>query len=432
MNSIKKSFFIFLHILMITSLIKFGCARESIEKYREIKWDEYIDKVEGGWLGQMIGVQFGNPTEGRWKGEIVPFDLDDYYKFNVAGYRALPPEKRKALRDDRKNWKRIELNGFPENDDVYIELVFLNGIKEYGSDVTARRMAEDWLKYIPDNRIWCANKRAWGNFKNGIWPPQSGHPEFSPNADDIDFQIEADLFGLISPGMPVVSNEWCTRIGHMMNYGDGVYGGMVVAGMYTVAFFENDIEKIVRWGLACIPENSDYGNMVQDILNWHNQYPDWKDTWQKVYEKWYKTRMGTQANGVDVRVNGAYILVGLLYGEGEFWKTMNISMRCGMDSDCNPSNAAGILGCMLGASRIPDKWKNPMKDCLINKSLKEIYPKEILRRDIVNATAEIGKEMVIKNGGKFENNTLYIPYQTPMPAPFEQSYLVWQKMKEKK
>jgi len=142
--------------------------------------------------------------------------------------------------------------------------------------------------------------------------------------------------------------------------------------------------------------------------------------------------MGTQANGVDVRVNGAYILVGLLYGEGDFWKTMNISMRCGMDSDCNPSNAAGILGCMLGASRIPDKWKKPMKDFLINKSLKKIYPKEISRRDIVNSTAEIGKEMVIKNRGKFENNTLYIPYQTPMPAPFEQSYLVWQKMKEKK
>ncbi len=427
----KKLIFLFFTIFLLVLLISSGCSKGKIEQFREISWVDYIDKVEGGWLGQMIGVQFGAPTEGVWQGEIIPFDLDDYCEFDRKTFREIPSERKKAFRDDKKNWKKIELDGFPENDDIYIELVFLNGIRTYGVDVIPREMAEDWIRYIPGNRIWCANKMAWENFNKGIFPPQSGHPEFSSNADDIDFQIEADLFGLISPGMPLVSNEWCDRIGHMMNYGDGVYGGCFVAGMYAAAFFENDVEKVVELGLQCIPTNSDYGQMVQDVLNWHKQYPDWKDTWQRVYEKWYKTRMGKPVNTVDVRVNGAYILIGLLYGKGDFWKTMNISMRCGMDSDCNPSNAVGILGCMLGASKIPEKWKVPMKDFIINESLKEVYPEKILRKEIVDATAVIGKEMVLKNGGKFENDVLYIPYQTPKPAAFEQSYLIWEKKGKK-
>ena len=30
-------------------------------------------------------------------------------------------------------------------------------------------------------------------------PPDSGHPRYNPHSDDIDFQIEADLFGLVAP-----------------------------------------------------------------------------------------------------------------------------------------------------------------------------------------------------------------------------------------
>jgi hypothetical protein len=42
-----------------------------------------------------------------------------------------------------------------------------------------------------------------------------------------------------------------------------------------------------------------------------------------------------------------HIVMGLLYGEGDMDKTIIISMRCGQDSDCNPSNAAGVLATSL-------------------------------------------------------------------------------------
>ena len=84
--------------------------------------------------------------------------------------------------------------------------------------------------------LWHANQAARYNILNGMEPPASGHWENNPHADDIDFQIEADFAGLMNPGMVNSSSEVCDRVGHIMNYGDGWYGGVYVAAMYSLAF----------------------------------------------------------------------------------------------------------------------------------------------------------------------------------------------------
>ena len=65
-----------------------------------------------------------------------------------------------------------------------------------------------------------------------------------------------------------------------------------------------------------------------------------------------------QPFNIDARLNGAYIALGLLYGEGDFAKTLEISTRSGQDSDCNPSSAAGVLGVMMGYEAIPEEFKS--------------------------------------------------------------------------
>ena len=47
---------------------------------------------------------------------------------------------------------------------------------------------------------------------------------------------------------------------------------------------------------------------------------------------------------IDAKINGAYVALGLLYGKGDFRRTLEIATRSGQDSDCNPSSAAGVLG----------------------------------------------------------------------------------------
>lgn len=96
---------------------------------------------------------------------------------------------------------------------------------------------------------------------------------------------------------------------------------------------------------------------MADVIKWHKQYPkDWHITWA-LFNKHYGYDIGcpdgvdNQFN-IDAVINSGYILIGLLYGDKNFYRTIDISTRCGQDSDCNPSSAAGILGVMMGYKNI--------------------------------------------------------------------------------
>ena len=169
--------------------------------------------------------------------------------------------------------------------------------------------------------------------------------------------------------------------------------------------------------------------MVRDVLDLHKQYPKWEDSWHKLELKWGR-KDGKLVSGVDVRINGAYVYMGLLYGDGDFWKTMNISMRCGRDSDCNPSSSAGILGTILGLKGIPDKWKILRDLPIENHSIKDIYPTLIQWDDIIEATVEVGKWNILQHGGYLEKGVFHIPYQYPTSPPLEQT--IWEEIEKAK
>lgn len=420
-------------LFLLGPFCTYGQELDGKRVYRQITWEDYKDKVEGGWLGQAIAVLWGQWTEGRWQGEMVPFDLEDWYRSKPVpkdiaekAEKIQGPERRqfmtKNFYNNKNNWEIWVPDKMSDQDDLYIEFMFIYSILKNGLNVTAKEIAEDWLKYLQPNRIWGANKAAYLNFGKGIWPPWSGHPLYTTQGDAIDFQIEADLFGLISPGLPRISNAWSDKVGHIMNYGDGVYGGMAIAAMYTEAFFESNPRKLAEYSLRAIPAESSYAQMVRDVLDLHQKYPNWQDAWKALQPKWGK-KDGKLVPGLDVRINGAYVYMGLLYGGGDFWKSMNISMRCGVDSDCNPSSVAGILGTVLGMKGIPEKWAMLRKLPIENIAIKEIFPNPINWDDILDATIEVGKWNILQNGGYLDNGVLYIPYQTPTSPPLEQT--IW-------
>jgi hypothetical protein len=363
---------------------------------------------------------------------MIPFDLEDWC-------RLTPPPKEfmdkapgwedpaaqiaylQPYYDDKQNFEEWTPDTMSDQDDLYVEFMFLHSIHERGPDVTAREIAEDWLRYLSADRVWGANKQGHNNFGKGIWPPDSGHPDNNIYPNAIDFQIESDLFGLINPGMPVTSNAWCDKVGHMMNYGDGVYAGMAVAAMYGEAFFENDPRKLVEHSLEVIPEESNYAQMIRDVLRLRDEEPDWQEAWHVLEEKWGRNEAGESVMKLDVRINGAYVYMGLLYGDGDFWKSMNIAMRCGLDSDCNPSTVGGILGTTLGMESIPEKWAILRNLPIENRSISDIYPPTIAWDDILRATVDVGLRNVERHGGHVEDGILFIPRQTPTPPPLEQA-----------
>ena len=303
------------------------------------------DKIKGGWAGQTIGVTFGGPYEFRFKGTFI----GDYQPLKwYDGYL-----------------KNTMLNNPGLYDDLYMDLTFVDVFEKYGLDAPVDSFANAFAN--AGYMLWHANQAGRYNILNGIKAPASGQWKNNPHADCIDYQIEADFAGLMSPGMPNTASAISDKIGHIMNYGDGWYGGVYVGAMYALAFTSSDINYIVNEALKTIPKQSEFYQCINDVIAWHKKYPaDWKQTWLEVQKKWADD-IGCPEGvfvpfNIDAKVNAAYVVIGLLYGGGDFTKTLEITTRCGQDADCNPSTAGGILGTVLGYDKIPAYWKMGLKE----------------------------------------------------------------------
>jgi len=350
------------------------------------------DKIRGGWAGKMIGVSYGAPTEFRFNGRINEGEL---------------------------SWSPERVSNAIGQDDLYVGMTLAETMDRLGLDTTTEQYGEAF-KYSQYD-LWHANAGARRLLNLGIKAPMSGHPMYNIHANDIDFQIEADFIGLMSPGLPRESNKYCARVGRVMNYGDGLYGGMFISGMYTAAFFETDVRRVVERGLACLPRESGYARVIRDVLDWSASDPDdWKKVWQLVQDKWDRDDNcpdgALRPFNIDAKINGAYIALGLLYGKGDFGRTIEIATRAGQDSDCNPSTAGGILGVMLGYSGIPEAWKSGIPAIA---EVKFQYTQSSLN-DICRSTLNRALKLVQKAGGKLEDEWVVIPEQTPKAAPLEQ------------
>lgn len=393
----KKSFTILIIVIVLVS-----CKNSDKTKHSEINpvitKEELKDKIKGGWAGQVIGCTFGGPTEFKFNGTMI------------QDYHPIPWNESSCL------WYYENAPGL--YDDIYMDLTFVDIFEKEGLDAPASAHALAFAN--ADYKLWHANQAARYNILNGIMPPESGYWTNNPHSEDIDFQIEADFAGLMSPGMVNTASEFCDKVGHIMNYGDGWYGGVYVAAMYSLAFISNDINYIVEEGLKSIPEESEFHKCIADVIKWHKQYPDdWKQTWFEVEKKW-SSDIGCpsgvfRAFNIDAKVNAAYIVIGLLYGEGDYTKTLEISTRCGQDSDCNPASAGGILGTMMGYSKIPEYWKKPL---YVVEDMDFKYT-TISLNDVYETGTKQALQVLEKNGANVNTPEIEIPIQEIKPVELE-------------
>jgi hypothetical protein len=367
----------------------------------ELTRSSLLDKIKGGWAGQVIGCTFGGPTEFRFPGAMIP----DYQP--IAW-------------DDGVIARRFERSpGL--YDDVYMDLTFVEVMAREGIDAPAANHAQAFAH--AGYPLWHANQAARYNVLNGLLPPDSGHWRNSPHADDIDFQIEADFAGLMSPGLVNAGAEICDRVGHIMNYGDGWYGGVYVAAMYSLAFISDDVRYVVEEALKVLPPQSTFARCIADVLACYRADPaDWKRAWLAVERSWAED-IGCpdfvfDPGNIDARVNGAYVVIGLLYGHGDFGRTLEIATRCGQDSDCNPASAGGILGTVLGYAAIPASWRDPLR-AIEDKSFP--YTSMSLNK-VYETSMSQALEMVRTNGGRVEGESVRLPSEPIRPVRYETSF----------
>lgn len=378
-------------LVVICLAISFSCKNSS-EEFRTIKPEVLKEKIAGGWAGKMIGVTYGAPTEFRAQNRTY---------------------------EDSINWKPADIKGSMWQDDIYVQLTFLMSMDKYGINAPAKKYQEMFAK--AGYPLWHANMQARKNYYDSIFAPLSGSPAYNLHADDIDFQIEADYIGFMCPGMPHSASVIADKIGHIMNYGDGVYGGVFVAALYSEAYFESDIQKIIEKALLSIPSESDYHKVIRDVITLHQHYPsDWRAAWKELQDKWGEVDIcgaGSPFN-IDAKLNGAYIVMGLLYGEGDPIKTLEISTRCGQDSDCNPSNAMAVLGVIKGFNSLPPEMQEGVKAIGDSIFIHTTYS----FNSAVNSTYKYALDLITKSGGKVTGNKITVKTEEPSASAVEVSF----------
>lgn len=371
------------------------------EEVRRLPVKEFRDKMKAGWVGQIAGVCWGATTEFKFQGQVIP-------------------------EEQMPQWTPEMINHAFGQDDLYVEMTFLRTMEEHGLDVSIRQAGIDFAN--SGYPLWHANLYGRKNLRSGIAPPDSSHPKFNEHADDIDYQIEADFSGLIAPGMPNVAIEMGDKFGRLVNYGDGVYAGIFVGAMYCEAFFETDMLKIIDVALEAIPAESQYAEMVRDVVKWYKEEPnDWLKTWQKIEDKYQNNpdyrRLSCDPGkfNIDAKINGAYILMGMLYGKGDLDETIIISTRCGQDSDCNPSNAAGVLFTTLGFSKLPPRFSEKLDETTKFSHTAYHFPA------LIDVCEKLARQAVVQQGGSIEKNAagedvFVIPVKKPNPGPYLKSW----------
>jgi len=399
--TLKLAFAAMLLVAMNTSCSQQDKKTVAGKSSNTLTHEQLKDKIKGGWAGQTIGVVYGAPVEFKYQGsiigeqQVIPWH-DTYVKYWW--------DKKPGLFDD-----------------IYTDLNFVDVFEKYGIGVSTDTIAAYWANTA--YHLAHANQASRYNILRGMKPPQTGFWKNNPHADDPDFQIESDFIGLMAPGMVNRATEIADRVGHIMNSGDGWYGGVFISSLYSLAFVSDDVNFIVEYSLMTIPEGTQFYDCIADVVKWHKQYPnDWKATWFELEKKWNKDvgcPKGVYLSfNIDAKINSAYVTIGLLYGQGNFTKSIDIAARCGQDADCNPASVGGVLGVMTGYSKIPAFWLKPLQE--IENLNFESTTTSLARA--YELSYKHALEVITLAGGKTDGTEVVIPFEEPVAVAFEQNF----------
>lgn len=317
---------------------------------------DYVDRVYAGVLGKIIGVYLGRPVEG-WTFEAIQDRLGDvdFYIHDRLGVPLVVTD-----------------------DDITGTFTFVRAMADHGDDpsITSGQIGESWLDYLIEGRtiLWwgglgnSTEHTAYLRMKAGIPAPTSGSIALNGQvvAEQIGAQIFIDGWAMLHPGDPEAAADLARRAAEVSHDGVAVHAAQVLAAMEAQAFVEHDLDVLFDVAVAQIQPDSLIRRLIDDLRDWRVGEPDWRAMRQRIVDRYGYDRFG---GNVHVVPNHALMVLSLLYGDGDFAKTLAIVTTAGWDTDCN----AGNIGCLMGirngiegidgADGAPD-WRGPVADRL--------------------------------------------------------------------
>ena len=332
----------------------------SYEKNNGIDLEE---KIHGAWMGRICGCLLGKTVEGIRTDELIPF-LKETGNYPMHRY-ILFSDLDKV---DTNKYKYVfhgrcfadTIDGMPVDDDTNYTVLYQEIIQKYGRDFTPFDVSRAWLSYQPKDAYFTAEKVAFCNFVKGYEPPESAVYK-NPYREWIGAQIRADYFGYINPGNPELAAEMAWRDASISHTKNGIYGEMFVASMLAVAAETNNIKDIILGGLAEIPNTSRLYEGIKFILDEFENGVSKEECFKAIHEKYDEYTSHGWCHTIS---NAMIVAAALLYGNGNYGKSVCMAVETGFDTDCNGATVGSILGMANGIKSIPEYWVKPINNTL--------------------------------------------------------------------
>lgn len=310
----------------------------------------YRDKVRACWLGKNIGGTLGAPFE-CYRGV---YDLD-YYTHDLS-------------------------LGVLPNDDLDLQLAWLCAAEKYGKGVNAKILGEYWLSYVVAD--WSEYGAGKNNLRYGLQPPISGWYG-NHNKDSCGSFIRSEIWACLMPGHPELAVKYAYEDAICDHADEGVYGEMFCAALQSAAFVVQDMDELLRIAKCYVPADCAVIKAVDTAVECYRSGKDWKQARKAVLcatpgsmgqYNGYKDQKPEEdvpegKLGFDVPSNIGLMMIGWLYGEGDFSKSICIAAGCGEDADCTAGTLGATLGILHGTKAIAEKWLQPIGDEIKSISL---------------------------------------------------------------
>lgn len=342
---------------------------------RELSVDQnaLADKMEGAWLGRCIGCAMGKPLETdpyvggnadgagfvhvrRWLEGADAYPLKGYIprssRTEAEGLWLICPDS-----------QREQIAFMETDDDIRYLVVGLLIAEQYGNDFTPDDVARIWQTYLPALQCCTAERQAYMNSLHAEIPDQEARWEYyrrhlNPYREWIGAQIRADQYGYVNAGRPLEAAKAAFQDARFTHVKNGVYGAMFMAAVIAAAFAETDPVRCVEAGLAVVPATSRLYADVRRAMDMAQTAETQEQLFSRLWEAY------GHYNWVHTINNAAACAAALVFGKGDFIRTLSMVVSCGWDTDCNGATIGSVMGALYGAKAIPEALKAPLHDTL--------------------------------------------------------------------
>lgn len=321
--------------------------------------EELADRVLGAWLGRCAGCLLGKPVEG-WTAKQIRRYLELAKAWPLDGYiPALDPHPADSP-PLKASWREATLgaiHGMARDDDLDYTVVCLHLLERTGGQPAAADVAVEWLARLPAGQTYTAERAAYRNLLLGLAPPESAR-RHNPYREWIGALIRADAYAYVSPGNPVRAAELAARDASVSHVGNGVAAAMWAAAMISLALVGVPPSESVSAAAEVVPAGSRLHVALHHVIDLHRADSAWEESIREV--------MAASApyGWVHAIPNAAIIAASLLWGDGDYQRSVTLAVTAGYDTDSNGATVGSAAGAFLGAARLPKPWIEPLHDTL--------------------------------------------------------------------